>query len=359
MEARPDLLPIAAVGGPKHPSRPTADPLPARARYGQQGVGAEPVGGPSPIPSPSTRNPQIVKVLEAEELGKRADYSRPHTLHCGPEGLYISCLGGYQSDGPGGIALMDHDSFDVLGRWEVDRGPSYYGYDIGWHLAQDTAITSEWGTPSMIENGLVPELLLGKKYGRNLHVWDLRKRRHLQTLELPEEHQITLEMRPAHDPTKAYGFVNNVISVADLSSSVWASVDDRFLYVSCWGTGELRQYDVSDPPAPKLIDSTRVGGIATRSPHPSDPGTPRNGGPQMVEVSRDGRRVYVSNSLYGAWDPQFYPDGINPWIAKLDVGADGGLAIDDRFFPTDFDGRRAHQVRLEGGDASSDTYCYP
>ena len=26
----------------------------------------------------------------------------------------------------------------------------------------------------------------------------------------------------------------------------------------------------------------------------------------MVEVSRDGRRVYVTNSLYRAWDEQFY-----------------------------------------------------
>jgi selenium-binding protein 1 len=264
--------------------------------------------------------------------------------------------------------------------------------------------TSEWGTPSMIEAGVVPELLLGKRYGRNVHVWDLRRRRHLQTLELPEEHQITLELRPAHDPTSSHGFVNNVISVADLSSSIWSwhrdgdgwaiekvidipaepaaadqlppllagfgatpplvtdidlSLDDRFLYVSCWGTGELRQYDVSDPLAPQLTATVRLGGIVSRTPHPSAPGTPLNGGPQMVEVSRDSRRVYVSNSLYGAWDAQFYPEGVRPWVAKLDAGADGGLTVDERFFPTEFDGRRAHQIRLEGGDASSDSYCYP
>jgi selenium-binding protein 1 len=28
----------------------------------------------------------------------------------------------------------------------------------------------------------------------------------------------------------------------------------------------------------------------------------------MVEVSRDGRRIYVSNSLYSSWDAQFYPE---------------------------------------------------
>ena len=57
------------------------------------------------------------------------------------------------------------------------------------------------------------------------------------------------------------------------------------------------------------------------------------GGPQMVEVSRDGRRVYFTNSLYGAWDDQFYPDGVGAWMAKLDADPDGGLSIDDNFFP--------------------------
>ena len=37
-----------------------------------------------------------------------------------------------------------------------------------------------------------------------------------------------------------------------------------------------------------------------------------------------------------------------------------GLTVDERFFPhgDDFRGLRAHQVRLQGGDASSDSYCW-
>ena len=30
----------------------------------------------------------------------------------------------------------------------------------------------------------------------------------------------------------------------------------------------------------------------------------------MVEISRDGKRVYWTNSLYSTWDNQFYPDGV-------------------------------------------------
>ena len=82
----------------------------------------------------------------------------------------------------------------------------------------------------------------------------------------------------------------------------------------------------------------------------------------MVEVCRDGRRVYVTNSLYGAWDDQFYPDGVGAWAGEARRRPrNGGITLDERFFPhgDEFRGRRVHQTRLQGGDASSDSYCYP
>ena len=79
---------------------------------------------------PDPRKPSIVKVIEPDELAMRTGYSRPHTLHCGPEGIYVSALGAPNGDGPGGIFMMDHESFDVLGRWEVERGPQYLAYDL-------------------------------------------------------------------------------------------------------------------------------------------------------------------------------------------------------------------------------------
>src|SRR5271166_2245177 len=84
-----------------------------------------------------------------------------------------------------------------------------------------------------------------------------------------------------------------------------------------------------------------------------------NGGPQMVEVSRDGRRVYFTNSLYGAIDEQFYLEGIDGWMVKLDAAPGGGIAFDRDFFVEWPKTHRPHQVRLEGGDCSSDSYCYP
>jgi selenium-binding protein 1 len=354
---------------------------------------------------PDPRKPRLVKTIEPEEVMAKTGYSRPHTVHCGPEGIYLSALGDEKGDGPGGIFILDHDTFTVKGRWELDRGPQYLAYDFFWHLGHDVLLSSEWGTPKLVENGLVPEALMAKKYGRNVHVWDLRRRRHLQALPVGEDDQMVLELRPAHDPTRTYGFVGVVISLKDLSSSIWAwhraggngkweltkiieipaepaeeselppalkpfkavpplvsdidlSVDDRFLYVSCWGTGEMRQYEVSDPFKPKLTGSVRLGGIVRRTPHPKT-GKPLNGGPQMVEISRDGRRVYFTNSLYAPWDKQFYPEGIKGWMVQLNADPKGGITPDPDFFLEFDEGERPHQVRLQGGDASSDSYCYP
>jgi methanethiol oxidase len=344
-------------------------------------------------------------VIEGEEVMAKTGYAAPHTVHCGPDGIYLNALGGPDGDGPGGIFMLDHHSFELRGAWERDRGPQHLAYDFWWHLGHEVMITSEWGTPNMVRNGVNPELLLAGKYGSALHVWDLRRRTHLQTLSLGAEQQMVLELRPAHNPRRSYGFVGVAMSLKDLSSSIWTwyrdeqtgkwatrkvieipaepadpavlpallqgfgvvpplvtdlnlSLDDRFLYVSCWGTGELRQYDVSDPFEPRLVGSVHVGGIVRRTAHPKDTNRPLNGGPQMVEVSRDGRRVYVTNSLYSPWDAQFYPDGIRGWMAKLDVEPEGGISFDREFLVEFEDGLRPHQVRLQGGDASSDSFCY-
>jgi selenium-binding protein 1 len=356
---------------------------------------------------PDPRRPQIAKVIEPEEVFEKTGYRAIHTSHCGPEGIFLNGLGGVDGEGPSGIFTLDHDTFEVNGPWESDREDQYLGYDFWWHLGHDTMVTSEWGTPNMVEAGLNPDILLGGNYGHALHVWDLHTRKHKKRLDLGSQYQMVLVLCPAHDPRKAYGFVGVVVSLEDLSSSIWMwyldsgngngtgdwkvkkvidvpaepadaddlppmlkgfgavpplvtatvlSLDDQFLYVSCWGTGELIQYDVSDPFNPVRKSSVKIGGIVDRTPHPARPDKPLSGGPQMVEASRVGKRVYITSSLYSTWDPQFYPDGVDGWMAKLDVTEDG-LKFDEDFFLEFEPGTKPHQVRLEGGDASSDSFC--
>jgi selenium-binding protein 1 len=354
---------------------------------------------------PSPTKAKIHKIIEPEEVFRKTGYSRPHTVHCGPEGIYVSTLGGggpAVTDGPPGIFVMDCQTFEVLGRWEIERGPQNLHYDFWWNLPRDYMVSSEWALPPQFENGIVPEELLGNRYGHRVHFWDLRGRRHVQTLDLGANHQMALEIRPAHDPAKEYGFLGVVVDTTNLEGSIWTwwreggsfriektatippepadkellppllqgfgavpplvtdidlSLDDRYLYVSCWGTGEERQYDVSDPRMPRLNSSVHVGGIARRTAHPN--GKAYQGGPQMVEISRDGKRVYFTNSLYSSWDGQFYPGGMDGAMVMANVGADGKIEIDRDFWVAFPAGYRPHQVRLEGGDCSTDSFCYP
>ena len=354
---------------------------------------------------PDPKKAKIVKVIEPEELMRKTGYSRPHTVHCGPEGVYISTLGAKGKDGTDGVPgifLLDCESFEVLGRWEMERGDQRLSYDFWWNIPHDYMVSSEWALPPQFENGLVGEDLLANKYGHRLHFWDLHARRHMQTIDLGANHQMALEIRPAHEPTKDYGFVGVVVDTTNLEASVWTwwkengtfkakktvtvspepadpaklpgmlkpfkavpplisdidlSLDDRFLYAACWGTGELRQYDVSDPMQPKLSGSVKLGGIVKHTAHPS--GKSFGGGPQMVEISRDGERVYFTNSLYSTWDTQFYPDGVPGRMVMARANPRGGIEL-DRDFCVDFEeGYGSHQVRLAGGDCSTDSYCFP
>ena len=44
---------------------------------------------------------QLVKTVGADEIASKAGYSRPHTVHCGPDGIYVSALGNPAGRRPG------------------------------------------------------------------------------------------------------------------------------------------------------------------------------------------------------------------------------------------------------------------
>ena len=63
----------------------------------------------------------------------------------------------------------------------------------------------------------------------------------------------------------------------------------------------------------------------------------------MLQLSYDGRRLYVTNSLYSTWDNQFYPD-MRSWLLRIDCDPNGGMEIDHDFF-VDFHDRPGARPR--------------
>ena len=101
---------------------------------------------------------KIHKIIEPEEVFAKTGYSRPHTINCGPDGIYVSTLGGGGKDGtegPPGIFIMDCETFEIIGQYEMDRGKQDKHYDFWWNLPQDYMVSSEWGLPPQFENGIV------------------------------------------------------------------------------------------------------------------------------------------------------------------------------------------------------------
>jgi selenium-binding protein 1 len=330
------------------------------------------------------RRPTIVKVIEPEEMKKKTGLTAPHTVHCMPgDVVVIAMLGNRDGDAPGGLAVLDAKTFDVLGRWENGGKHPDFMYDFWYQPRKKTMITSEWGAPNTFQPGFKLEDVQAGKYGHSIHFWDLGEKRVVKSIDLGEGGLIPLEVRWQHDPDSETGFLG-----AALSSAIWRwyrddgewkadkviqvdpvevagwpfpvpglitdlvlSMDDRFLYFSDWLHGDLRQYDVSDPAHPKLTGRVWVGGVIG---HPSDGKRKLDAGPQMLQLSMDGRRLYVTNSLYSTWDNQFYP-GMKSWMLKIDCDPKGGMKLDERFY-VDFGTGRGHEIHLPGGDCTTEIF---
>jgi selenium-binding protein 1 len=335
------------------------------------------------------RRPRMETVIEPDEVVRETGLTRPHTVHCMPGGnIVISMLGDADGNGACGFVVLDAETFEVKGRWENGGERPPLNYDFWYQPRQNVLASSEFGEPNAYESGFDLEDVAAGRYGSRLHFWNLSERRVEQTVELGDTGLVPLEIRWLHDPDADEGFVgaalsstmwhfhrdngsysaDQVIAVDGVELEGWpfpvpglitdlvVSMDDRFLYFSDWLHGDLRQYDISDPANPRLTGRLWLGGVLGR---PSDGPRDLDGGPQMLQLSLDGRRLYITNSLYSTWDNQFYP-GLRSWVLRVNCDPGGGMELDPDFF-VDLGDRpegpaRAHEIRLPGGDCTTEIF---
>ncbi len=338
------------------------------------------------------RAPKLHKVIEADEV-KKANLSAPHTVHClGTGEVMISMLGDREGNGPGGFLLLD-DKFDIKGRWERSVAGMHYNYDFWYRPRHNVMVSSEWGAPNTYGKGFDPKDVEAGNYGRHIHFWDWKRREIVQSVDLGETGLIPLEVRFHHNPASTHGFVGaalsstmwhfhkpgeswtaeKVIEVSPVEREGWpfpvpglitdlvVSMDDRFLYFSNWLHGDIRQYDLRDPSKPKLTGQVWLGGVIGKAEPVGGRTLP--GGPQMLQLSLDGERLYVTSSLLSSWDNQFYPDMAErgSYLLQIDCNTDSGGMKPNENFLVDFGAEpagpaHAHEIRYPGGDCTSDIF---
>lgn len=358
------------------------------------------------------RSPKLYTSIEPWQMFRQG-LSAPHTTHClGSGQIMISCMGDPDGNAKGGFVLIDGQSFVISGNWEDRESSTSFGYDFWYQPFHNVLISTEWGAPNAFRTGFNQEHVKQGLYGHSLNVYDWTTHKLIQNIDLGEEGMIPLEIRFLHNPTKAEGFVGcalssnifrffkkengkwgaeKVIDVPSKSVKNWTlpempglitdillSLDDRFLYFSNWLHGDIRQYDITDTRNPKLVGQIFLGGSLVndgpvkvtkdielkKQPDPAYiKGMRIPGSPQMIQLSLDGKRLYVTTSLFSSWDDQFYPDIImkGSVLLQIDVDTDkGGLSLNENFlvdFGKEPDGAvMAHEVRYPGGDCSSDIW---
>lgn len=358
------------------------------------------------------KSPKHDMIVEPEEMHK-VGVTTPHTAHCLPSGhIMISTMGDLKKDGLGEFVLIDAKTGKVTGLWTKGK-QARFGYDFWYQPYFDVMMSSEWGSPRCFLDGPESQYIHNPEtYGRSINVFSWSERRLLQTLDLGEDGIAPLEIRFLHNPRKPICFVGcavyaNVYRMTQREDKTWfaekainvpakkvegygeseiqgmitdilISLDDRFLYFSNFFHGDVRQYDISDPFNPRLTGQVFLGGkickggpvkviedkeLKEQPEMPVIKGRSLYGSPQMLQLSLDGKRLYVSSALFSPWDRAFYPEHVKhgSFIVQLDVDVEkGGMKINPDFlvdFGKEPDGPvLAHEMRYPGGDCTSDIW---
>jgi len=272
------------------------------------------------------RRPKLVKTIP--DLGALTGYSGPHTYYAVPGGVMIAMLGSKEGGAPGALVRLDNDGNFVSALPAPNRAdhPGYM-YDVGVKPELNRMVTSSWTHPHHFRgNPVAPE-----NVGDAVVVWDWKAGKVLQIEHLDK---MPLEVRWQHGPAARGGFINcagastiwywedkggtlqftRVIQLPANSTpaDVRISYDNRLLYVSLFAGNAMQQYDVSDPLHPTFVSEVKLDQ------------------PNMMKLTPDSRRLYVSNSLLSNLD------GKVPFRVRLLNVGPRGMQLDEKF-DVDFD----------------------
>lgn len=267
-------------------------------------------------------DPARPKLVKSFDSAKETGLTGPHSPYALPGRMLISYLGGKDGGIPAGLAEFANDG-TFIRKFTLPKDAPY-GYDVAINPDLNRMITSSFTPPTNYRKPMAKMDL--KQFGDKLLIWDFRARKVLQTLTTAAA---PLECRWSLQKDARHGYVN-----CALADSIWVwegdadgkyttrklcdtgklpvdlsqSPDGRFLFVSCFASDEVQQWDMSDLKNPKLFGTVK-------------PGVE----PNMLHLTGDGKRMYATNSLLSTMD---HADDF--WVRLIRVGPDG-MKMDPKF----------------------------
>ncbi len=247
----------------------------------------------------------------------------PHGVYALPGRVLVPCLSNAK-DKTGRTALVEYSNEGdyITTHWlptkSESRGVSGaefadgYGYDARVLPRKNVLLTTSftgWKNYTRDFGDLVKDGEAMKQFGSSMVLWNFHTRQPKKVFNVPGA---PLEIRWAWGEKHNYAF-----TATALASKLWLcyedeggewqgkdvatiggqggvlpvdislSADDRTLFVSCFGDGKSRVFDVSNPHQPKQIYEKQIGKQLN-----------------MVSQSWDGKRLYFTSSLLAHWDKQ-------------------------------------------------------
>jgi selenium-binding protein 1 len=287
--------------------------------------------------------PRLLKTID-DTAAVTGGLVGPHSFIALPGRMLIAFLSSSDGSGKTGMAEFTNDGRFIRSIRMPEDAP--YGYDARPSAKLNRLLTSSFTGKNVYMTELAkvlatPELM--KQFGDSVVLWNLHTMRPLQTFRVGGA---PLEIRWASSPENNWAVTTTALDhkmilverkddgtfgarqVADVGEilpvDISLSADDERLYVTGFMTGELKHYDMSDPGAPRLVETLQLGPQAN-----------------MVSQSWDGQRVYVTSSLLSKWDKA----DATWWLKKFDL-RDGKL-VEDQAFEVDFSRLgRPHQMNF-------------
>jgi selenium-binding protein 1 len=262
--------------------------------------------------------PRLVKVLG--DVPAKTGLAGPHSPYALPGRMLLSFLSGKDGGLPAGLAEYKNDG-TFIRTLDLPKDAPYM-YDVAIKPELNRMVTSSFTPMNNYRKPLAKMDM--KKFGKELLVWDFRQRKVLQKLTTGAA---PLECRWSLKKDANHGFTNcaldhsiwlwqgnrdgkyttrKLCTTGKMPADLRQSPDDRYLYVSCFLSDEIQQWDVSDLKKPKLASTIKPGKQ-----------------PNMMHLTGDGRRMYITNSLLSTMDPD-----TRFWVRLARI-SDKGMAMDE------------------------------